>query len=63
MRRVRVTNDPRVMAEFRNATGTVVDDNCPERMVRVRFDTPVEVPTVGTVTDDVFSRWAVKTCR
>lgn len=62
MRRVRVTNDPtRVMEEFRNVTGTVVDENwC--RMVRVRFDTPVDVPGFDSMTDSVFFRRDVKTC-
>lgn len=58
MRRVKVLSG---MQEFVGKVGTVVSRE--GRMLRVRFDEPVEVPGVGFVRDDLWEPRFLKTVR
>lgn len=49
------------MREFIGCTGTVVAKEGP--MLRVKLDKPVEIPGVGTVTDDTWAPSGVRTIR
>ena len=60
MKRVTVKNHPGAIPEFTGKTGTAHKEG---KMWRVTFDTPVEVPGVGQVRDDLWEGRFLKTVK